>query len=82
MSIEKKIALFDQHFSMMNLLVVSVALCTLTLSYTALMRVNLTLSGETSKRSSHGACMIILYVTVLAKSHIHVAKLHQCNIIC
>ena len=46
------------------------------MSYTAPVRVNLTLSGETSK-SSQG--MIILNVTILAKSHIHVAKLHLCN---
>ena len=72
----KKTVLCDQYFVMMNLLVISVVLCTLTLSYAAPVRVNLTLSGEMSKRSSQG--MFILYVTVLAKTHI--VSLQQCTI--
>ncbi|XP_065895374.1 uncharacterized protein [Dysidea avara] len=47
---------------MMNLLVISVVLCTLTLSYAAPVRVNLTLSGEMSKRSSQGFCIKYIYV--------------------
>ena len=46
------IVLHDQYLDMMNLIVISVVLCTLTLCYAAPVRVNLTLPVEMSKRSS------------------------------